>query len=204
MTPERMAGLGKGQIQTQITCDDYSVIECPIRATAKIRIMHRGVWLLMVVLIAGCGTSSGGSGPVSLGGSDSAPTVPAASAASPPAPAPASPGSGTPTGGPTLTSPGTVTLADTGATVRLSRGERLNVDLSGDGTWDQPQANGAALQRIAATGGYPSKDPARATFVAAADGTATILSRTDQPCLHSSPPCSVMQRIWLVRVIVSG
>jgi hypothetical protein len=160
--------------------------------------------LLVVAFIAGCGTSGGVSGPVPLGGSGGTPTVPVASAyASPPLPAP-SPGSGgTPIGGPTLTSPETVTLADAGYTVRLSRGERLDVYLQ-DGAWDPPQAYGGAVQRTEAAGGYPSGEPARATFVAVANGTATILSRTDHPCLHAHPPCAMVQRLWLVRVIVGG
>jgi hypothetical protein len=89
--------------------------------------------------------------------------------------------------------------------VRLSRGERLNVYLSNRyGAWDLPQANGKAVQRIEASGGYPSRESARATFLAVADGTATIISRTDHPCLHAHPPCAIVQRIWLVRVVVSG
>lgn len=96
-------------------------------------------------------------------------------------------------------------MADAGYTVRLSRGERLKVYLSSqDGAWDLPQADGEAMQRTEAAGGFPSGESARATFVAVADGTATILSRTDHPCLHANPPCAMAQRLWQVRVIVSG
>jgi hypothetical protein len=72
------------------------------------------------------------------------------------------------------------------------------------GAWELPAANGEAVRRIEASGGYPSGESARATFLAVADGTATIVSRTDYPCLHAHPPCAIAQRIWLVRVIVAA
>jgi hypothetical protein len=109
----------------------------------------------------------------------------------------------TPTPSPTLTGPHTLTEADSGATVRLHPGEQVNVDLS-HGQWDPPTARGAAVQRTAATGGYPSQQPARATFRAVADGTATLQSTTDYACLHTRPQCMIAQRVWSVRVIVSS
>jgi hypothetical protein len=163
--------------------------------------------ILIALLAAGCGTGGELGHSASPGGPGRTPTtqIPSASAASPPTLAPAPPTSETPAPTHTLISPGTVTFADAGYTVRLSPGERLNVYLSNRyEAWDRPQANGEAVQRIAASGGYPSRRSARATFLAVMDGTATIISRTDHPCLHAHPPCAVMQRIWLVRVVVSG
>jgi hypothetical protein len=75
---------------------------------------------------------------------------------------------------------------------------------SRSGAWELPTANGEAVQRIEASGGYPSREPARATFLAVADGTATIVSRTDYHCLNAHPPCAIAQRIWLVQVIVAA
>jgi hypothetical protein len=163
--------------------------------------------VLIALLAAGCGTGGEFGRPASSGGSGGTPAaqIPSASAASPPTPVPVAPAGETPAATRTLISPGTVTFADAGSTVRLSRGERLNVYLSNRyGTWDPPQANGKAIQRIEVSGGYPSRTSARATFLAVADGAATIVSRTDHPCLHAHPPCAIVQRIWLVHVVVSG
>lgn len=163
--------------------------------------------LVITFAVAGCGTASAFGPSASHGGPGGtpAPQIPTASGASPPAPGPAAPGGGTPAPARTLISPGTVSFADAGYTVRLSRGERLKVYLSNTyGAWDPPQANGEAVQRIEASGGYPSHESARATFVAVKDGTATITSRTDSACLHAQPPCAIAQRYWLIHVIVTG
>lgn len=162
---------------------------------------------MLVVFATGCGTGGEFSQSVQPGSQGDTPAIPVASArpATPPAPVPPAPTGGTPAPAPTLVSPGTVTLADAGSTVRLRRGERLHVRLSnGSGTWEPPSADGEAVRRIEASGGYPSREAAQATFLAVADGTATITSRTDYPCLHAHPPCAIAQRIWLVRVIVSN
>lgn len=163
----------------------------------------RGKVLLVLIGLAaaGCGAGSGFGRPASASN-----PLPSASGAPPPAHVPATP---TPTSAAsperTLVSPGTITFADSGSTVRLSRGERLNVFLSNFyGAWDPPEASGDAVQRTASSGGYPSRASARATFVAVAEGTATITARTDYACLHAQPPCAIAQRFWMVHVIVSG
>jgi hypothetical protein len=58
------------------------------------------------------------------------------------------------------------------------------------------------LQRVSASGGYPSSQPARATFLARAPGPADLTSQTDFTCLHSTPACLPAQRIWTLHVVV--
>ena len=69
--------------------------------------------------------------------------------------------------------------------------------------WDQPAAQGGAVARVTATGGYPTSAPARAVFKAVRPGTARLTSATDAKCLHlPAARCMLPQRIWEVTVIV--
>lgn len=155
--------------------------------------------LFIVLLVAGCG-SVPPPAPTGSGGG-----LPSASGHPPPSPAPVGSTSRSPAPAHTLTTPGTVTFADSGYTVLLRRGERLKVYLSEVyGSWDAPRERGRALQRTEASGGYPSRRPTLATFLAVKEGTATITARTDYRCLHARPRCAVAQTLWLLRVIVSG
>jgi len=99
----------------------------------------------------------------------------------------------------------TVTEADSGRTVHLHIGQRLRVVLGGRGEqWHRPASPGPSLRLASADGGYPSGRPAKAAFIAVQAGTASITSITDHPCLHAQPPCKIAQRVWSVRVLVTG
>ena len=102
-----------------------------------------------------------------------------------------------------------VTAADNGRTVVLARGKVLVVRLASQGllTWDRPRladSAPAALRELSARGGYPSRAPVVARFLAVRPGRATLSSITDARCLHVAPRCAFDQRLWHVRVIVRG
>lgn len=99
----------------------------------------------------------------------------------------------------------TVTEADSGRTVHLHVGQRLRIVLGGRGEqWHRPASPGPVMRLAAASGGYPSGRPATAVFAAVQEGTASVTSVTDHPCLHAQPPCMIPQRAWEVRVLISG
>lgn len=109
--------------------------------------------------------------------------------------------------GPTTAGPviptGPVTRADDGETFRLTVGQQITVVLTASPmAWVQPTAQGSALTRVSASGGYPGTTPAQAVFRAVAPGTAQLTSVTDMQCLHATPPCSVPQEVWTVWVVV--
>jgi hypothetical protein len=58
------------------------------------------------------------------------------------------------------------------------------------------------LQRVSVGGGYPSSQPAQASFQARAPGSADLTSQTDFACLHSTPACLPAQRTWTLHVVV--
>jgi hypothetical protein len=93
---------------------------------------------------------------------------------------------------------------DSGKTIHVSVGQQVNVELGGSGgSYDQPQSsNSAVVQRTSASGGYPTNQPARASFVAVAKGRADLTSATDYACLHTTPRCEIAQREWIVHVVV--
>jgi hypothetical protein len=101
----------------------------------------------------------------------------------------------------------TVTTSDHGATVVLVPGQVITVVLSGQGVlkWNPPRQAGSvtgALRQVSASGGYPSKMPARASYRAVLAGSAEILSGTNTQCLHAHPPCAIAQRLWRVTVLI--
>jgi hypothetical protein len=63
--------------------------------------------------------------------------------------------------------------------------------------------DGAALRRASASGGYPRRGPALATFTAVTPGRVKLHSITDAACLHSRPACMLAQRTWQVTVVVA-
>jgi hypothetical protein len=95
--------------------------------------------------------------------------------------------------------------ADNGVTVRLSPGQTVTVVLPSHGmlSWHIPAATGTAARRTSAAGGYPSRLPARATFVATRRGSTTLRAVSDAACLHAQPACAVPQQTWHVTVTVS-
>jgi hypothetical protein len=95
----------------------------------------------------------------------------------------------------------TLTEKDSGTTVRLKVGETIDVSLPAQ--YHQPEAQADVLVRTAAAGGYPTGEPATATFKAAHAGNTDITSSDDYACLHTTPQCGVPQRLWTVHVIVS-
>ena len=99
----------------------------------------------------------------------------------------------------------TLTAASNGTTVRLFRGQSVAVMLRGTAlSWHVPAAIGRAVRRISASGGYPGRQPARATFLATWPGRAVLSSVNDTACLHTTPACAVAQRSWRVVVYVTG
>lgn len=97
-----------------------------------------------------------------------------------------------------------LTVADNGATVRLARGQSLTVALAAQGmfSWHIPIATGPALRPVHGSGGYPTGQPARATFLAVESGTATLTAMNDTACLHAPMPCLPAQREWRVTVLI--
>jgi len=71
-------------------------------------------------------------------------------------------------------------------------------------SWHVPVVIGTAVLRTGASGGYPGKAPARATFRAERPGRAILIAADDAACLHSQPPCEIRQRMWQVVVIIAG
>lgn len=137
--------------------------------------------------------------PVRAAGSASAGTASAAPAITVPVPGPQSAPAPT-----RLTGSVTLTAADR-AVVYLRVGQQVTVILApGFQAFHQPGATGAALRLVSASGGYPSRRPARAVFRAVAPGTSTLSAVSDTACLHAHPPCMVPQQIWTATVHVSG
>jgi hypothetical protein len=103
-----------------------------------------------------------------------------------------------------LTGPQALTIADNGATVRLRRGQSLTVVLDSQSimSWHVPSVDGVALTPVSASGGYPARTPAQATFLAVRPGGATLQAIDDIACLHVRPPCLPPQQTWKVTVVV--
>jgi hypothetical protein len=109
----------------------------------------------------------------------------------------------------TVGPPGQVTLStsDDGATVVVKPGQVITVVLDGKGMlrWNPPRLAGSvpgALRQLRASGGYPSRAPARTSYRAIQNGTAEIISGTNAPCLHAHPPCEIVQRLRRTTVVV--
>ena len=119
---------------------------------------------------------------------------------------PASAGSTSPAARPTVSGSAILAEADTGETVRLSIGQSVTVVLSTRSalSWHVPVVIGTAVLRTGASGGYPGKAPARATFRAERPGRAILMAVDDAACLHSQPACKISQQTWGVVVIVVG
>ncbi len=100
--------------------------------------------------------------------------------------------------------PAHLTESDSGQTIHVVVGQQVQVELGGGsgGSYDLPQSSSAVMRRTSASGGYPTDQPARATFVATAKGTADLTATTDAACLHATPRCEIAQREWMVHVIV--
>jgi hypothetical protein len=107
---------------------------------------------------------------------------------------------------PTLTGPAALTSADNGATVKLSVGQSVTVNLAYDGmfSWYPAKATGTAVRRDRAGGGYPAKDTAWAVFTAIQPGTATLSSFDDTACLHATLRCLPPQENWQVTIKVTA
>jgi hypothetical protein len=138
------------------------------------------------------GAATAGVGSATAGGA-TATLVPVTSSPSP---------TGLPTSGAAIPA-GPVTRADNGKTFRLTVGQQITVVLSAPPMWDQPTAQGSALIRVSASGGYPGTTPAQAVFRAAAPGTAQVTSDSDMQCLHTTPRCLPAVQIWSISVVVS-
>jgi hypothetical protein len=108
---------------------------------------------------------------------------------------------------PPVTGRSLLTEADSEMTIVLLVGQEVTVVLGPSGMvmpWDRPVAQGGAVVRVSASGGYPSSLPARALFKAVRPGTARLTSLTDAKCLHlpEARRCLPAQQIWQVAVVV--
>jgi hypothetical protein len=84
-----------------------------------------------------------------------------------------------------------VTQQDAGKTFHVNRGTLVEVDLKG--SYDPPTVDHPeVLRELGHSGGYPTTSDATATFSAISTGTATISSRMDTACMHTSPHCMIM------------
>ena len=101
---------------------------------------------------------------------------------------------------PTLTGPRVLAEDHAGVAVLLHAGASVRVVLRAD--FVVPGAEGTAVTRTAAAGGFPSGQPIEATFIGLRPGRADLVSMTDYLCLHSTPRCSLPQQIWRVHVLV--
>jgi hypothetical protein len=105
----------------------------------------------------------------------------------------------------TRTASDELAAVDDHTTVRLHPGQSLAVMLAPDGLfqWHVPTVIGIAVRQVSASGGYPSQEPARATFLAEGRGEATLQAVDDTACLHTHPACNPPQRRWQVTVTVT-
>lgn len=126
--------------------------------------------------------------------------TPAGTATASPVPATIPTRSPTPTSTSTHTGATTLTEADSGSTVVLKVGESVQVSLPSD--YHRPEAQGSAIRRTEVSGGYPTGQPATATFTVEEKGNAEISSTTDYACLHATPACALPQQLWSVRITV--
>jgi hypothetical protein len=99
-----------------------------------------------------------------------------------------------------------LTVADNGVTVRLRPGQRVQVVLASQANfgWRVPGVVGTAVRKTAGSGGFPSSQPARATFLAVLPGKATLVTMDDFACLHVHPACLPAQELWRVTVVVNN
>jgi hypothetical protein len=98
-----------------------------------------------------------------------------------------------------------VTQADDGKTFSLHEGQRLIVNLTGDGwTYTEPDTDDATvLPRISGSADDVSGD-ASARFTGAAAGTAQVTSTKDARCRKSNPPCMTPSYLFKVTVNVTA
>jgi hypothetical protein len=105
---------------------------------------------------------------------------------------------------PTLTPPGgadvTVGQADSQSTFTLVAGETLGVSLGSE--FLPPTVGGAALATVSVSGGYPTGQALSGLYRAVAPGSADVTTRSDNACLHTTPPCAVPVRFWTVHINV--
>jgi hypothetical protein len=148
--------------------------------TTAVNASHNGT------LAAGASTSFG----MQLSGTAPAPVMSCANDAAP-------------AGSPSATPPGAdvaVGLADSARTVTLVVGQTLGVSLPS--RFVPTTVTGPALSQLSSSGGYPTGQPLAALYRAVAPGTVDVKSVSDDPCLHSSPPCGMPVQLWVVHVRV--
>lgn len=173
----------------------------PTRAPSRPRHMDKRAFAALVGLLASgvvaCGNvASAGNG---TGGGSGGSASPAHTSSSGPV---------RPQGGTRSQPAGTsasLTAASDGATVRLATGQSITVMLvpTPPFSWHLPAATGSVVHRIDASGGYPERSPARATFRAVRPGRAVLSAIDDAQCLHARHSCMLPQRSWHVVVIVT-
>jgi hypothetical protein len=164
--------------------------------------MHRHAFAALVALLASgvvaCGNAaSPGDGPDGGSGGSASPAHTSGSGG------PVGPGGGTPSQ--PASRPASLTTADNGVTVRLTTGQSIAVTLAPTSpfSWHLPAAAGSIVHRTDASGGYPGRRPARATFQAVRPGQVALSAIDDIQCLHARHPCMLPQRSWHVVIIVT-
>jgi hypothetical protein len=97
-----------------------------------------------------------------------------------------------------------VTQADDGKSFTLHEGQRLVVNLAGDGwTYTEPDTdNATVLPRVGGSADDASGD-ASATFTGATAGTAQVTSTKDARCRKSNPPCMTPSYLFKITVTVT-
>ncbi|MET8160405.1 hypothetical protein ABZT47_28940 [Sphaerisporangium sp. NPDC005289] len=96
----------------------------------------------------------------------------------------------------------TVTEGDSERTVSLRVGDTLVVSLPRN--YQPTKLTGPALSLRQLSGGFPTGQPLTATYSAAQPGTVDVVTMTDDPCLHTTPGCTIPQRQWIVHVLVTS
>jgi hypothetical protein len=174
----------------------------PTRPLSRPRCMGKRAFAALAGLLASgvvaCGTvATPGNGPGSGSGGSASPAHTSGSSG------PVRPQGGTrsqPAG-----QPASLTAAGNGATVRLATGQLITVTLAPTPpfSWHLPAATGSIVHRTDASGGYPERRPARATFRAIRPGRTVLSAIDDAQCLHAQHPCMLPQRSWNVVIIVT-
>jgi hypothetical protein len=97
----------------------------------------------------------------------------------------------------------TVTAADNQKTVSLHVGDTLIVSLASNYVPPKLSAPGV-LELRDTTGGYPTKQPLVARYVATAPGTVGVSSYTDIECNHDPMPCPSPSVPWAITANVTA
>ena len=94
----------------------------------------------------------------------------------------------------------TLTEADSGSTVTVKVGQTVAVSLGAE--YRPTTVSGPALVLVSTSGGYPTGQPLAEYYRAQATGSVDLSTMTEYACLHTTPRCTLPQRLWRVHVNV--